>query len=173
MANPRADEVKPKKPVTRAQFKAAKYTTTHVTEHGYCVHDYLLLPCQRQRNCLECTEHRCIKGDKAKTERVRFCLHEAEEQLARDEQACAEGTIGADVYLRQNRRRVNELRELVAILDDPNVPEGSEIVFSGEEYSPIIKAIDQRIALGDKDAKILAAVRARNATLPGPLYLVK
>jgi hypothetical protein len=159
-------------PATQKEFLALDGPIIHATPWGFCVHDYSLLPCEKHRNCLECREHRCVKGTKEKTARVRFCLQEAERQLARDEQALSEGTIGVDVWLRYNRRRVQQLRELVAIFDDPNIPEGSVIVFAGEEYSPIAKAIEERLALGDGDAEVLSAVRSRSAVQAGPTYRI-
>lgn len=42
----------------------------HTTEFGLCTHSYIDEPCLKYRNCLNCTEHVCIKGDKEKTKRL-------------------------------------------------------------------------------------------------------
>ena len=151
--------IKEQTPITRKQFMELKYPTVHTTPFGFCVHDYSMLPCQKFRACLDCTEHRCIKGDTEKTERVRQCLAESEEQLARDEEALAEGYIGADKWLELNRKRVERLRNLVQIFDDSEVPEGTFIELNIEnEYSPIGLAINERMLLGNREGRILKQV---------------
>lgn len=45
------------------------YPALYVTEYGYCVHDFSMLPCQKHRDCLNCNEQVCVKGDEEKLER--------------------------------------------------------------------------------------------------------
>lgn len=114
-------------PVSREEFMEMMYPCVHATQFGFCVHDWHMLPCQKHSNCLACTEHICIKGDKQKTERTRQELKDAEAQLERDEAAIARGELGTDRWVGINRQRVERLRQLVDILDDPAVPEGQII----------------------------------------------
>lgn len=154
-------ETLPSLPMSRKEFLELKFPTVHTTEYGFCVHDWSLLPCQKHRACIDCTEHLCIKGDRAKTERVRHALDESQCQLERDEVALAEGVLGADRWLEHNRARVGRLRNLLDILDDPSVPPGTIIQLTNEdEYSPIGIAVDDRRQLGDADAEMLNRIRA-------------
>jgi len=158
-------EIIPNMPMTREQFMELKYPSVHTTQYGYCVHDWTLIPCQMHRACFDCTEHKCIKGDTMKTERVRQSLKDAEEQLARDKEALAEGYIGADRWHELTSKRVLRLRNLVQLFDNPDIPEGSIIELVNEnEYSPIGLALNERQLLGDADAKMLRQVRMLNGT---------
>ncbi len=49
--------------ITRDQFAELKILTAHTTDLGYCAHDFSMLPCQLHRDCSNCDEHFCIKGD--------------------------------------------------------------------------------------------------------------
>lgn len=148
-------------PMTREEFIELRYPTVHTTEYGFCVHDWSMVPCQKHRACIDCTEHLCVKGDREKTERVRSSLADAEAQLQRDEEALAEGVIGADRWFEHNRAKVDRLRNLLTILDNPDVPPGTIIqLTNANEYSPIGIAVDDRRQLGDTDAEMLNRIRA-------------
>lgn len=155
-------EVLANPPISREAFLALKFPTSHTTEFGFCVHDWTMLPCQRHRACIDCTEHVCINGDWKKTERVRNALIDAETQLERDEVAVGEGILGADRWVEYNRARVERLRGLIAILDDPNVRPGTIIQLAGtNEYSPVGIAVDDRMQLDDADSQELRRIRAQ------------
>lgn len=157
-------EIIPNVPMTREQYMEMRYPTVHTTQFGFCVHDWSMIPCQKHRACLDCTEHKCIKGDMKKTARIRECLMDAEQQLARDEEALVEGYIGADRWLELNRKRVDRLRNLVEIFDNPDFPEGTVIELTVEnEYSPIGMALNERQMLGDADGMMLGRAMALSA----------
>lgn len=50
-------------PVTMQELNTLEHAAVHVTEYGYCVHDYTMSPCEKFRDCVNCTEQVCIKGD--------------------------------------------------------------------------------------------------------------
>lgn len=154
-------EILPNLPMSREEFLELRFPTVHTTEYGFCVHDWSMVPCQKHRACIDCTEHLCVKGDREKTERVRSSLADAEAQLQRDEEALAEGVIGADRWFEHNRAKVDRLRNLLTILDNPDVPPGTIIqLTNANEYSPIGIAVDDRRQLGDTDAEMLNRIRA-------------
>jgi hypothetical protein len=145
-------ELAAKAPVSRDEFLALEFPTAHVTEIGFCVHDYTMLPCQLHRDCVSCNEHVCVKGDQEKTRRIRHKLEVAEGQLRRAEEAKADGYFGADRWHDHHVATVRRLRKLVAILDDPSVPEGSLIRLTDQtEFSAIAMALDERKRLTGED----------------------
>lgn len=163
-------EVAVNAPVSREEFMEMMYPCVHSTQFGFCVHDWQMLPCQKMTNCLACTEHICIKGDKQKTARVRRELKDAELQLERDEAGIANGQLGTDRWVRINRKRVERLRQLVGIFDDPTVLEGTIIQLSIEnEFSLIGHAVNNRRQLGDEDAAMLDGIRRRSLEDKVPL----
>jgi|GEM_PF-205407 len=150
-------------PMTRKEFLELQHPTVHTTQYGFCVHNWMTLPCQKQRACLDCTEHLCVKGDVKKTESIRQCLLDAEAQLVRDTQALEDGWLQADRWFAYNTKKVERLRNLVQIFDDPTVPIHTIIKLTNDnEYSPIQMAMNQRELLGDADAVLLGEVRARS-----------
>lgn len=152
-----------KTPISREKFLQLKFPTAHTTELGFCIHDWTMLPCQKHRDCINCTEHVCLKGDIKKTERVRQSLIDAEAQLMRAEQALEDSYAGADRWLEHHRLMVERLRNLVMILNDPNVPIGAVIQLSIKgEFSQIGLALEERLGIGDGSAELLLnKVRAR------------
>jgi len=145
-----------KAPVSREEFLKLKFPTVHTTEFGFCIHDWTMLPCQRHRDCVTCTEQLCIKGDQKKTARIRQCLNDVEEQVKNAESAVDNGYAGADRWLEHHKMVVERLRGLVAILEDPTVAIGTIIQLSNEnEFSPISIAIDERRRLEGNDSILL------------------
>jgi hypothetical protein len=117
-----------------------------------------MMPCQRFRDCINCSEHVCIKGDNKKTERIKQQLFDAEEQLRRAEAADPDD-VGIDKSLEHHRVAVQRLRSLVSILDDPSVPIGAIVQLSiNKEFTQIGTALENRIRLGGKESKVLKAL---------------
>lgn len=86
-------------------------------------------------------------------------------QLANAEEAVADDYYGADRWLEHHRERTKILRSLVALLDDPEVPNSAIFQLTlQEEYSLIRAAIEDR-RLVDEEAKQIEMTRL----LPGNL----
>ena len=135
----------PNMPVTRESFEEIKPPIAHTTESGFCLHDFTMLPCQSHLDHITCTEHAYIKGDKARNERVRKCLVDAEKQNTLAENAINEKEALADRWMEHNRIVLSLLRQLVSLLDDPKLPEGTIIMLSNKNrFSPIGIAIEER-----------------------------
>jgi hypothetical protein len=134
-----------KTPVTRDEFLELEFPTAHVTEIGFCVHDYTMLPCSKFRDCINCSEHVCIKGDSIKTDRIRGQLILAEELLNRAEGARSEAIYGSDRWYERHLLTVDRLRSLLTVLLDPAVPIGAIIrLLPSNEYSAIQMAANDR-----------------------------
>jgi len=68
-------------PTLRAEFARLAIKTAHTTDFGYCIHDFVMAPCELHADCLNCVEHVCVKGDAAKTVAVRQKFEEANTNL--------------------------------------------------------------------------------------------
>lgn len=95
------------------------------TEIGYCLHDTLMMPCQLHRDCLFCPEHVCVKGDAHRTSVVRRWLSEHVTLLARAERSMSREDLGADRWVEHCRLAVERMRDLLALLEDPAVADGT------------------------------------------------
>lgn len=134
-------------PISRDEFARLKIPTAHTTDFGFCIHDYTMMPCEQNADCINCNEHVCVKGDGRKAAMVKRRLAEAQDMFARAEAATAEGYYGADRWMEHHQRTVLRLTQLVAILDDTSVPVGAVIQLSG---IPTVTRIQQ--ALEDRGA---------------------
>lgn len=138
-------ELPKKLPISRESFALLQAPTAHTTDFGVCLHDFAMLPCQLHRDCINCVEHVCIKGDRRRNENVRRRLEEARILLAKAEAAKVDGYAGADRWTEHHSATVARLEQLEAILSDPSVPEGTVIQLSTPNMpSPIRNAMEER-----------------------------
>lgn len=152
-------------PMSREEFLKLAFPTAHVTEYGYCVHDWTMMPCEKYRDCLLCTEHLCVKGN-LRTEGLKTKLTETEELLRRAKIATDEGYFGADRWVDHHKRILDVLRGHKEILNDPTIPDDSVYQLSGiREHSPVFQAIEDRMMLDDPDAAALRLVMERLTSL--------
>jgi len=113
--------------IPRDKFKEMGIQAAHTTDFGVCVHDFVMSPCALHRDCTNCNEQVCIKGDEIGDANTRAKLAETTSLLAEAEAADAEGVYGASRWVEHQRLTLTRLSELVAILDDPQVPPGALI----------------------------------------------
>ena len=111
----------------RDEFANVVAPTAHVTELGYCIHDYTMLPCQQHMDCLNCPELVIIKGDRVCEANLRKQRDQTRGLLEKAEAEVFAGNAGADRWLVRHRTQVKKLEEACAIIDDPTVPDGSVI----------------------------------------------
>lgn len=140
--------IKVQPPISAEEFTRLTNGAAHVTEFGFCQHDFAMLPCQLHRDCLNCDEHVCIKGDAAKEERLARWLDRTRALLAKAADAAAERYEGADVWREHQERTAARAEQILSILRDPSVPLGS--VIKGAGRSDPLRS-DQRRALLPSD----------------------
>jgi hypothetical protein len=114
-------------PIMIQEFNTLEKGAAHVTEFGFCVHDYTISPCDKYRDCLNCKEQVCIKGEAEKLERIKAQLAEVEQQFYAAEEAMKDGYAGADRWYEYHQHTLVHLRQLVEILEDESLPDGSQI----------------------------------------------
>jgi hypothetical protein len=113
--------------ITRDEFARVKVPTAHTTDFGYCIHDYVMSPCEMHRDCLNCGEQLCVKGEAQKEKRIRQAHAEATRLLVMAEAAEAEGEFGASEWAEHHRGHLARITALLGVLDDPAVPRGAVI----------------------------------------------
>ncbi len=129
-------------PVTTQEFNLMEKGAVHVTEFGVCVHDFTMSPCEKYRDCLNCTEQVCIKGEQDKLERIKKRFVEVEQQYLSAKKAMHDGLAGADRWYEYHKNTLGRLKELIAIMEDPNVPEGSQIKLRNQKgFNPFRRAV--------------------------------
>ncbi len=124
-------EIRVNTPATREEYALMVAPTAHTTEIGFCLHDFASSPCQLHMDCLRCEEHVCVKGNRHKTDVVRRQLAEARVLLAKAKVGMDEKEWGADHWVMAQMDTIERLEALLAILDDPKLPDGSIIRVGG------------------------------------------
>ncbi|RYG38390.1 MAG: integrase [Burkholderiales bacterium] len=117
--------------IPRDEFARLKVPTAHTTEFGYCLHDFTMTPCQIHRDCMNCDEQVCIKGDHVREANLRRQREETRELLENAEEGQREGYAGADRWVEHQTLTLKRMDQLCEILDDPRVPIGALIQPSG------------------------------------------
>jgi len=113
--------------VTRCEFQGLELTAAHTTEYGWCTHDFASEPCQMYRDCINCGEQVCLKGEMQKEANLRMLKSETEYLLKQACEALSEEEYGADTWVRHQVVTVERVNALLSILDDPAVPDGTQI----------------------------------------------
>ena len=132
-------------PISTQEFNLMERGAVHVTEFGVCVHDYTMSPCEKFRDCLNCQEQVCVKGDDERLNRIKARLEEVEKDYAAAKEAIAQGYSGADRWYEIQETTVVRVRQLVQILENPELPHGSQIKLrDGNDFSHLRRAIREK-----------------------------
>lgn len=118
-------------PVRREEFVFSSARTAHVTDLGVCVHDWEASPCPRYGGCEDCWDLRVIKGDTSSQENAYRLRNEVEHLKSIAEQEIAEGSVGADRWLRWQNRMLERLNAIITVHEDNSIPEDAMVQLSG------------------------------------------
>lgn len=118
-------------PVDRSEFADAQIGAALTTELGICVHDYSLLPCQFHGACLDCSENVLIKGDARHRENIAKRLDLSSRQLNDALWAMGTDHFGADKWVQSHEATIARMRQILAIHDDPAIPDGTFVSLAG------------------------------------------
>jgi len=141
-----AGEVAKSIPISIQEFNTMEKGPVHVTEFGVCVHDFTMSPCEKYRDCLNCTEQVCIKGEKGKLDRIKGRLNEVERQYIVASKAMDDGEAGADRWFEYHKITLHRLKELVSILEDDSVTNGSQVKLKNDKaFSPLRRAVESKV----------------------------
>ncbi len=114
-------------PRTLQELNTKTALSMHTTEFGLCTHSYIDEPCLKYRNCLNCTEHVCIKGDEEKKKRLQDRLRKEKILWAKDKEAVSKNVTGSTVWLHIRELTIKRCEQMIALLDDPNIPDGTPL----------------------------------------------
>lgn len=113
--------------IRRSNFELSVGTAAHTTDYGWCMHDFASEPCQLHRDCINCEEQECIKGDAYKEQNLRSRKAETELLLKAAKEALSESEYGADAWVAHHTQTLERANALLQILEDPNVPVGARV----------------------------------------------
>lgn len=120
-------------PRTLQELNTRTTLAMHVTEFGLCTHSYIDEPCLKYRNCLNCTEHVCIKGDKERTKRIQDRLKKEKILWQKDSLAVEKNVTGAKVWLETRELTIKRCEQMLVLLNDPNIEDGTPLSIPATE----------------------------------------
>lgn len=128
-------------PATDNDFLGIVSPAVHITEYGYCVHDFIISPCMKYRDCVNCSEQICVKGDEAKLARLKIRLERLQLTLARALEENEDTIIGADRWITHHQMTIERVSQMIVLLTAPDLPDGSMIRLTGRNYSHMQRAL--------------------------------
>lgn len=111
----------------------------HITEYGYCVHNFVISPCTKYRDCINCTEQICIKGHQANRDRLLARLGKLERVLSLAAEGERVGEYGADKWVTHHIKTIARIKSLLALMDDQAIEEGALIKLRGKDFSQLTR----------------------------------
>lgn len=115
----------------------------HVTEFGYCVHNFVISPCTKFRDCVNCTEQVCVKGHAQSRERLMKRLEQLEQILATARQGEILGNYGADKWVAHHVTTIARINSMLVILNDPEIADGALVKLRGKDFSQLSRVFSR------------------------------
>ena len=136
------EKVKKHLPATIEDLNEIMGCVAHVTEFGFCIHDFSMVPCLQHRDCLNCNEQICIKGDKEKLRRLKMLRKCIENEVRKCEKGIEEGYMGSDRWYEHQKRTLDRSNELIKLLESTDLKDGTIIQLHNEYgFSPLKREI--------------------------------
>ena len=105
-----------------------------------------MTPCEKYRDCINCSEQVCIKGDQDKLHWIKSRFEKVEKQYLVAKKAMENGDAGADRWYEYHKNTIGRLQELISILENSNVEDGAQIKLRNDKaFSPLRRAIESKI----------------------------
>lgn len=114
-------------PVEKQAFRETVIATAHVTEIGFCIHDWNTTPCPEFGACSTCSSFVFTKGDAKHRERTEEMRRETAWIVQRLEAEIGEGTRGASNHYRTMVSKLESLDRILSFHGDPLIADGTLI----------------------------------------------
>ena len=130
-------------PRTLQELNTKAALTAHTNEFGMCITSYMAEPCTKYRDCINCDQQVCEKGDDGKCERIRRRLKDEKRLLKMDKKAVDDGVQGAVQFYERRKLTTERCEQLIAMLEDPDIEDGSLIrLLNVEDVTQLDRAMD-------------------------------
>lgn len=136
------ERIRDRHPVLYKELGVDRIGMAKATLYGMCVHDYAMTPCQKQRECMTCTEHVCVKGDHVTLERIRLLERQTELLLERAQSAHEDSVFGADRWVDNHKWKLAHVRTMRMLLERPDLADGAVLgIPKSHDPSPIQRTL--------------------------------
>lgn len=130
----------------QADFDVAQIKeTAHTTPFGWCLQSLRQSPCEMYGKCLNCQNLVCIKGADGKLENIRRELDREKQLRQKALEKQAEGLKVNPRWFEQFDSRIQRLTELVDVLSNPKVTDGSPVMLKESKRLPQFRTTGPRV----------------------------
>lgn len=123
------------KPVTNKEAELYGQGPFHRSRYGICRRSWRAGPCNKFADCLNCSELLMCKGDKLSAEIIKQDRDNLVKTHTAAQQAIANGERAASRWTEKAEPMIGRLDQLLAILNNPQIPDGSPIQITRQDFS--------------------------------------
>ncbi len=122
-------------PVTEEEADKYGMGPYHRSRYGICRRNWRVGPCIKFADCTNCSELLACKGDKIALEAIKDDLRHMLSTREAAERAISSGERSGGLWLAKAEPQIARLIELVKIMENPDIPDGSPIQVKGTDFS--------------------------------------
>jgi hypothetical protein len=125
----------PSTPVTEKEYNVLAKGPIITTMYGICTHDYTFTPCEKHADCLNCSELLICKGHQRTMTAIQKEYEQLTENLIAANAEVDGGRKVANRWYLSHKKKHERLKQLLKILSDPSVSDGSPVQLVGDDFS--------------------------------------
>jgi hypothetical protein len=130
-------------PISLKALGINKEGVAQFTGLGFCVHNYAESPCVKNGDCAVCSDHVCLKGMPNTLDELKALQGLYKEQLDHAKVSDEDNVFGADRWVTSLGFRLSKIITIIALLEDPNRPDGTQIRIPDElDPSPVKRSLN-------------------------------
>ncbi|OWY29023.1 integrase [Herbaspirillum robiniae] len=118
-------------PVTNEEAELYAQGPIHRSRYGLCLRSWRVGPCNKFADCLNCSEVLICKGDRFATEVIAAERDELAKTYFAAQEAITRGERSATRWVKVSGPQIQKLDELLSILNNEQIPDGSPITITG------------------------------------------
>lgn len=123
------------KPITDSEYKLMEKGPIITTRYGICSHDYTLTPCQKHADCLNCSELLMCKGHTRSIDAIKQERNWIADNLNAAKIKIDAGERVASRWYDSHIHNLTRLDQLLKIMTDPSIENGSPIQMRGKDFN--------------------------------------
>ncbi|MNO91737.1 hypothetical protein D3C76_832890 [compost metagenome] len=122
-------------PVTQVEAHAYGHGPFHRSRYGICRRSWGAGPCIKFADCTNCSELLACKGDKIALAAVKNDHDNMVKTWQAAQRAVESGERSASLWMEKATPQIQRLMQLISIMENPNIPDGSPIQMIGTDFS--------------------------------------
>jgi len=129
------NEHETKAPITSEEAEIYGQGPIHRSRYGLCLRSWRVGPCNKFADCLNCSELLICKGDRVAADLIAADRNNMEATFNAAQEAIVRGERSATRWTKLTKMQIIRLNELISILNDPLIPDGSPVQIAGADFS--------------------------------------